>query len=558
MKRWRRVLALLALGAGIWLAGSGPANADGTPDPTFGGDGRVLIDVESGASESVSDVALDSEGRIIVAGTIFKPSTPTRGFVTRLLPSGLPDASFDSDGTYIFASETTLSGVEVDAGNRVIATGGDINAGTSFDFFAARLLESGTPDPSFSGDGLQTINFGGMRTDVSIDAVLDGQGRIVLTGYTALGGVASLAVARLKTDGELDPTYNASGFQFPDVGGASSYGNSVAIDDQGRILVAGSLTSGGVTNPLAIRLQPGGLFDSTFDGDGRLNLDFAVGQEETAEQVLIDEQKRIVLAGSARVTIGTPYAGIVARLSPSGVPDQSFSGDGQVVTRSVEADYVRGAALDPAGRIVTSGSLTPEDSLPSDALLMRFSSAGQFDTTLGQGGFLFEDFFAERADGGGFAIDAQGRYVLAGIASSSTEDRFGVTRYTVDYPKPPDPDPDPDPAPVFKCAGVKATITGTVGRNRLKGTAKRDVIAGLGGNDVIKSLKGNNLACGGNGNDKLVGGPGNDTLRGDGGKDTLVGGPGKDKLLGGEGKDRCQGGPGKNRLSTCEPARRRR
>ncbi len=97
--------------------------------------------------------------------------------------------------------------------------------------------------------------------------------------------------------------------------------------------------------------------------------------------------------------------------------------------------------------------------------------------------------------------------------------------------------PPPTTTPSAKCAGVKATITGTAKRDVIKGTKKRDVIAALGGNDKIMGLGGNDLICGGTGKDQIFGG---------GGKDRLVGQAGRDKLVGGAGKDRLQGGPGKD------------
>jgi hypothetical protein len=93
------------------------------------------------------------------------------------------------------------------------------------------------------------------------------------------------------------------------------------------------------------------------------------------------------------------------------------------------------------------------------------------------------------------------------------------------------------PRAAGRCAGRKATVVGTNGRDRLKGTKKRDVISTGRGKDTVKGRKGNDLICGGKGKDKLAGGPGKDRLRGGAGRDRLLGGPGKDRLKGGSGKD---------------------
>ncbi len=102
------------------------------------------------------------------------------------------------------------------------------------------------------------------------------------------------------------------------------------------------------------------------------------------------------------------------------------------------------------------------------------------------------------------------------------------------------------PAPA-RCAGRKATIRGTAGKDKLKGTNKRDVISAGRGKDKIKGRKGNDLICGGKGKDRLAGGRGKDKLLGGDGNDKISGGRGRDKLNGGRGKkDRLIGGPGRD------------
>ena len=80
-----------------------------------------------------------------------------------------------------------------------------------------------------------------------------------------------------------------------------------------------------------------------------------------------------------------------------------------------------------------------------------------------------------------------------------------------------------------RCAGKRATIVGSAGRDVLRGTRRRDVIAGLGGNDVIAAARGNDTVCAGAGNDRVSGGSGRDRLSGGAGRDTCLGGPGRDR-----------------------------
>ena len=107
---------------------------------------------------------------------------------------------------------------------------------------------------------------------------------------------------------------------------------------------------------------------------------------------------------------------------------------------------------------------------------------------------------------------------------------------------------DPRAGPSKRCAGKKATKTGSPSSEVITGTPRRDVIAAFGGNDHIRALGGNDLVCAGNGKDGAQGGPGKDVLLGQAGPDTLKGGPGPDTLAGGAGNDLLLGGPGLDSL----------
>ena len=105
------------------------------------------------------------------------------------------------------------------------------------------------------------------------------------------------------------------------------------------------------------------------------------------------------------------------------------------------------------------------------------------------------------------------------------------------------------PSKENRCKGLKGTIVGTKGNDKLKGTKKRDVIIGLGGKDKLDGGRGKDVICGKGGNDKrLNGGAKNDKIFGGGGKDRAGGGPGRDLVNGGAGKDRLSGGGGKDRV----------
>jgi Ca2+-binding RTX toxin-like protein len=99
-----------------------------------------------------------------------------------------------------------------------------------------------------------------------------------------------------------------------------------------------------------------------------------------------------------------------------------------------------------------------------------------------------------------------------------------------------------------RCSGVRVTIQGDSGNNRIVGTPGDDVIDGKGGNDLIDAKGGDDIICGGNGNDAIKGGDGDDYVLGGGANDRINGGDGDDGLLGLLGDDLMVGGPGSDSI----------
>ena len=120
-----------------------------------------------------------------------------------------------------------------------------------------------------------------------------------------------------------------------DFGGTTDEAKALAIDDAGRIVVAGSSRQGGTTDTdfAVVRLDPNGQLDSSFDGDGKKTIDFGRSEQPWQWTSLIDEGGRIVVAGSSVQggTTGTGFA--IVRLDPNGQLDSSFDGDGRKTHR---------------------------------------------------------------------------------------------------------------------------------------------------------------------------------------------------------------------------------
>jgi uncharacterized delta-60 repeat protein len=182
-------------------------NADGSLDPGFAGDGVAELDF---AGPYSTDLAPDHLGGVyFLAGGPYDSGGPPQ-LIARLDPAGVLDPAFSGDG-YTF-SDLSSSGAEADDQGRLVFAGStpDLGSGHSNDVDLRRLTVSGSPDPSFSGDGRVTTDLSGVGSgDYVSGLTLDPQGRIVVNasgdGPHLLRYLTGAGPADRDADGVLDP-----------------------------------------------------------------------------------------------------------------------------------------------------------------------------------------------------------------------------------------------------------------------------------------------------------------------------------------------------------------
>jgi uncharacterized delta-60 repeat protein len=208
----------------------------GALDTTFGTGGIATADF--GGDDFGLAAARQRNGRIVIAG-LSRPTLsndPSKAIVARLRSNGALDPDFDGDGRLELPGMTSASAVVVQPDRKILVAG---YAPDGSVMMVMRLNPNGTPDPTLGGDGTATVDFGG-EDDLCNAMTLQPDGKIVLAGYIA-GGI--VAVARLNSDGSPDGTFSTDGRARIDFGDAT-FGNAVARQSNGRIVVAGDLTAG--------------------------------------------------------------------------------------------------------------------------------------------------------------------------------------------------------------------------------------------------------------------------------------------------------------------------
>lgn len=237
-----RAMAVVVMPNGKLLVGgfSGPEGGnmqvarlkpDGALDATFGTGGIATVDF--GGDDFALAMARQGNGRILLAGH----SSTAGAVVARLRANGAPDPDFDGDGRLVLSPGGRLRAVLVQPNGRIVVAG---NLSGSQTMAVIRLRSNGSPDTTFDGDGTALIDIG-LGVDTTGAAILQGDGKIVVAGSMA-AVAGDFAVARLNGNGSPDTGFGAAGKTTIDFGPAA-FGNAVALQPNGRIVVAGQRTS---------------------------------------------------------------------------------------------------------------------------------------------------------------------------------------------------------------------------------------------------------------------------------------------------------------------------
>jgi uncharacterized delta-60 repeat protein len=257
----------------------------GGPD----GDGRRTIDY--GGNDAALDVVVQPDGRIVVAGH----GGPTALVVTRLRADGADDPSFDGDGTAgLDAGGTELASAVALQPDGKIVVAGERSAGD--DILVARFNPTGpadmTLDATFGDGGVRAFGYGG--DDWAGDVLVQPDGKLVVTGSG--GPFADLTVTRLDPDSRFDATFDGDGTAGADFGSFEE-GEAALLQPDGKIVVVGSTDLG--ANVAAARFNATGPADMTLDtgfsADGKTT--FHTDGDDYGYGAALQADGKVVIAG---------------------------------------------------------------------------------------------------------------------------------------------------------------------------------------------------------------------------------------------------------------------
>lgn len=197
-------------------------------------------------------VAIQGDGKILVGG-YSRVGVNNRFALLRYHPSGLLDTSFDGDGMVT----TDLGAADDNAYSLALQSdGGRFCSPGTARLVAIRTLPwrattpTGSLDAQFNGTGKVTTPIG-TGNDLGRAVAVQGDGRIVVAGYFSNGSNTDWAVVRYRTDGTLDPSWNGTGKWTGAIGSAADSAWGCVVQADGRIVVAG-ITFNGTNDDMAV------------------------------------------------------------------------------------------------------------------------------------------------------------------------------------------------------------------------------------------------------------------------------------------------------------------
>lgn len=327
-------------------------NADGSLDTAF--------DIGTGVNETVSSIALQTDGKILIAGNFTSYSNTLRGRLARINTDGTIDNTFFNPEGFASGSNNRIVSVALQADGKIIIAG----AFTSYNGIkkeaTLRLNADGTLDVPFNP--ITT----GRGSAVEYCVVVQPDGKILLAGrHTTFDGTLKGNLIRMNAEnGTLDETFHLETAPLvPDI-------YSIALQTDGKILIGGEFTSfGGVIRNHIARLNTNGTIDPTFDP--------GTGADNDVNRIVVQSDGKILIIGDF-----TSYAGVarnhIARLNPDGTLDTTFD-PGTAANKNLYS-----IALQTDGKILIGGSFSTYKNTSINCIA-RLNTDGTLDSTFDTG-----------------------------------------------------------------------------------------------------------------------------------------------------------------------------
>jgi uncharacterized delta-60 repeat protein len=317
-------------------------NTDGSLDTSFGTGGKVVTHIGNRAFAGA--VAIQPDGKIVAAGGSSSGNNANFA-LARYNTNGSLDTTFGMGGIVVtsigdrgFGSSAgaSASAVAIQSDGRIVAAGSIQSYDESYQleeypyFVLARYNTDGSLDTSFGTGGIVVTDIGNFGDySAALAVALQSDGKIVAAGYSSSRNISKFALARYNTNGSLDTTFGTGGIVLTLIGESSS-AFAVAIQSNGKIVAAGRAEpyrGFGIFHFALARYNTDGSLDTSFGSGGKVVT--PIGNSNAfARAVAIQPAGKIVAAGGSGYGISTHDFALVRYLGDSNTRRTQFDFDG--------------------------------------------------------------------------------------------------------------------------------------------------------------------------------------------------------------------------------------
>ncbi|MBK9947788.1 MAG: DUF4347 domain-containing protein [Nitrospira sp.] len=423
--------------------------------PTFGvGDGQATTSFGSGW-EFGKETLLQPDGEILVAG--YSDSGGSDDFsLTRYNADGTLDTSFGGgDGIALAGIVGRAETAVLQPDGKIVLSGYTTDGG--YQVCLVRFNADGTLDTSFGGgDGIASSGAYGSAKDVALQT----DGKFLVAADL---GNQDFNLMRFNSDGSLDTGFGGgSGYVSTDLAGGNDRADSLTIQSDGKVILAGFGFNGTSFDFALVRYNTDGSLDTSFNGTGKVLTDFGGNSSDTGNEVRVQADGKIVVAGWSDTGGTNDFA--IARYDANGTLDTGFGAGGQVTIDLGGSDLAEGLTIQADGKLLVTGTAGING---NDFGLVRLNTDGSLDTTFSGDGVATTDYTASSDDRAySVAVQNDGQIVVSGTSKVGAlgDYNYALTRYTsigaLDTTL--DPVNTLDGAPTFTEGGSPVVLDGDV------------------------------------------------------------------------------------------------
>jgi uncharacterized delta-60 repeat protein len=411
-----------------YLPSAAPAIKAGSLDTSFNSpNGFILFNNAANNKDRGVELVIQDDGKIIALG-YSNNSINEDVLLARFNTDGSLDASFGKGGFILYDGGGNDRGLGLALQNdgKIVASGYTY-AGSQRDVLVLRYNANGTPDRTFGTGGVVTYSSPGSGTDIGFGVAIQTDGGIIVVGETSNRTNQDALVLRYTTTGSLDNKFGTRGVVM--YGGAGmDRGFATTIQQDKKIIVAGSSVVKNKDDVLVFRLNPDGTMDGTFGSGGTVMYSGSGDNSDYGNCVSLQSDNKIVVSGA--VSEGSAFDVFLLRYNQNGTPDITFGNNGVAVYGDAgeKNDYGYAHVIQRDGRIVITGFT--RNGANDDVLLVRFDPTGQPDKTFGNGGMVTWNGQGNNMDyGQGIALQSDGKIAIIGFSHNGVNEDMLLMRF---------------------------------------------------------------------------------------------------------------------------------